>query len=76
MANKNNYTVSVTQIRRHNYPDACKIIEDKGNNLSNLLLGALELVIKQNGLQGKDYKYVEWAVEGLNLGVERGDSDG
>ncbi len=76
MAKRNNYTVSITDNRRQAYPNACKIIEEKQNHLSNMLLGALETVINQNGLQDKPAEYVEWAIEGIRLKLEGGGSDG
>lgn len=77
---KSSYPVSITEIRRRNYPNACRVIEQKGSGISDVVLGALESIIIQNGLQDKDYKYIEWAIEGLSLGVgivgRRGDGNG
>ncbi len=73
---KQNYTVSVTDARRKSYPNACRVIEEKGNNLSNMFLGALECIILQNDLVGKNAKYTEWAIEGISLKEEGGDKDG
>lgn len=73
---KQNYTVSVTDARRKNYPHACRIVEAKGNNLSNMLLGALECIILQNDLEDKNEQYTEWAIEGIKINMEGGKEDG
>ena len=74
---KTNFTVSITQSRQSLYPNACPILEERGSNISDLLLKSLELFIRGNGLQGKTRDYVEWALMGktIEMGKEGEDDE-
>lgn len=66
---KTAYTITLTETRKRNYPNACRVIEEMCGNITDLLLSSLENSIKQYELQDKDGKYIEWALAGISLGI-------
>ncbi len=73
---KVNYTISITTGRRKTYPNASRYMEEKGGNLSETILAAVEILIQENGWADKAYKYIDWATEGKLLELEGGKFNG